>query len=400
MRALPPQQRIEVVDVLRGYALMGLFLVHMVEYFELYWYRPEPGPVSTWVFFLFGGKAYGMFALLFGVSFFIIMQSQARKGVDFGARFVWRLAVLWGFGFVHGLIYGGDILQILAITGLVLVPLYRASNTTLLVISLFFVLQGPSLLMFGYANAVGGIGYNDPVHGSLHSRVFEVYATGSFLDVLRMNLWEGQLAKWVFTIESGRLSTTVGLSLLGFLLARNDFFTDVSRYRTTYLKALAAAAAAEIAFKIWGPVLVESIGGTESRWILDGVLALYKNHMWIAGGLLALIVLYHFTPASKLLRLLAPCGRISLTIYVSQGLVFVPFFYGFGAAAYAWIGQPMSLLLGIVLWCLQVAFAHYWMRNYYYGPFEWLWRAATWLRTDIPFKRRNGETNAVAAVQG
>jgi uncharacterized protein len=47
----------------------------------------------------------------------------------------------------------------------------------------------------------------------------------------------------------------------------------------------------------------------------------------------------------------------------------------------------MSLLLGVVLWCLQVAFAHYWFRHYYYGPLEWLWRSATWLRSDVPFER-------------
>ncbi len=106
MALVQPQQRVEAVDVLRGYALMGLFLIHMVEYFELYWHSPEPGPVNTWSFFLFGGKAYAMFALLFGVSFFIIMESQARKGVDFGARFIWRLAVLFLIGFVHAVIYG------------------------------------------------------------------------------------------------------------------------------------------------------------------------------------------------------------------------------------------------------------------------------------------------------
>ncbi len=400
MRAFQPQQRIEVVDVLRGYALMGLFLIHMVEYFELYWHQPEPGPVNTWTFFFFGGKAYAMFALLFGVSFYIIMQSQARKGIDFGARFLWRLVVLFGLGFIHGIVYGGDILQILAVTGLILVPLYRASNTTLLIVSLFFVFQGPALLMFGYANAAGNLGYDRPLHSTLHPAVFEVYATGSFLDVLRTNLWDGQLAKWSFMIESGRIWNIIGLSLFGFFLARNDFFTDVPRYKSTYMKALFAALVLAGVCTLWGADLVGVVGGTESRWILGNVMNAYTNHTWIVASLLILMLLYHFTAASRVLRVLAPCGRISLTIYVSQAFLLVPFFYGYGAAAYSWIGQPMSLLLGIVLWCLQVAFAHYWVKNFYYGPFEWVWRAATWLTMDVPFKRRDARASKAAVVAG
>src|SRR4051812_23709964 len=137
--------RIEVVDVLRGYALMGLFLIHMVEYYELYWADPVPSGVNSTMFFLFGGKSYAMFALLFGVSFFIIMDGQARKGVDFRVRFLWRLLILFAIGFAHSLLYGGDILQVLAVTGVLLVPLYGASNRVLFALGMFFVLQGPAL---------------------------------------------------------------------------------------------------------------------------------------------------------------------------------------------------------------------------------------------------------------
>ncbi len=379
---------------------MGLFLVHMVEYFELYWHQPEPGPVNTWTFFLFGGKSYAMFALLFGVSFFIIMESQARKGVDFGARFLWRLAVLFALGLVHGLIYGGDILQILAVTGLILVPLYRSSNAAILAISLFFVLQVPSLLLFGYANTIGGLGYDRPLHAGLHPAVFETYANGTFLEVLRTNLWDGQLAKWSFMLESGRIWNIIGLSLFGFLLARNDFFTDVARYKSAYVKTLIIALVLAGTCTLWAGDMIAFADGAESSWIVGNVIAAYTNHAWIVVSSLSLMLLYHFTPASKVLRLIAPCGRISLTIYVSQALLFVPFFYGYGAAAYSWIGQPMSLALGIALWCLQVAFAHYWIKNYHYGPFEWLWRSATWVSTDVPFKRKRPQASEAAVVVG
>jgi uncharacterized membrane protein len=147
MQAIVPQQRIALIDALRGYALMGLFLIHMVEYYELYWAQPIPNGVNTTMFFLFGGKAYAMFGLLFGVSFYILMEGQARRGVDFRARFVWRLTILLAIGFLHSLIYGGDILTVLAVTGMILVPMYRWRNASLLFAALFFVLQGPLLIL-------------------------------------------------------------------------------------------------------------------------------------------------------------------------------------------------------------------------------------------------------------
>jgi uncharacterized protein len=113
----------------------------------------------------------------------------------------------------------------------------------------------------------------------------------------------------------------------------------------------------------------------------------YTNTSLALLTVMALVVLYRFDAIARALNLLAPCGRMTLTIYVSQSLLFIPFFYGFGAGAYAWIGQPATLALALVLWPLQAWIAHRWFRGHQYGPLEWLWRAATFMRTDIPFRK-------------
>jgi uncharacterized protein len=295
--------------------------------------------------------------------------------------------VLFVLGYLHGLIYGGDILQILAVTGVLLVPLYRRSNTTLVIVALFFILQVPALVLYAMANVIPAIDYARPLHWSLHPKVFEIYANGTFPEVFQTNLWQGQVAKWTFMFESGRIWNILGLSVLGFLLARNGFFTDVARYRQVYVRAFIGALIVATIFLTFRERWIALAASTESRWIYSNILESYANHALIAVTLLALILLYQLRRGAALLGLLAPCGRMSLTIYVSQSLILVPFFYGYGAGAHAFIGQPMSLLLGVVLWCLQVAFAHYWFRHYYYGPLEWLWRSATWLRSDVPFER-------------
>ena len=68
-----PSRRVTMVDALRGWALLGLFLVHCVEMFELHWLDPRPDPWFDAVFAVFSGKAFAIFALLFGFGFATIM---------------------------------------------------------------------------------------------------------------------------------------------------------------------------------------------------------------------------------------------------------------------------------------------------------------------------------------
>jgi uncharacterized protein len=88
------------------------------------------------------------------------------------------------------------------------------------------------------------------------------------------------------------------------------------------------------------------------------------------------------------LKWLIPCGRMTLTLYVAQSLVFVPIFYGFGFHLWDRITQEESLALGIFAFLIQLVFATIWFRYFSYGPLEWVWRVGTKLSLDVPFRRR------------
>jgi uncharacterized protein len=352
--------------------------------------------VNTTAFFLFGAKSYAMFALLFGVSFFIIMDRQARKGVDFRLRFIWRLLVLLAIGFLHSLIYSGDILQILAITGLFLVPLYRFSDRALLVTALVFILQVPTIVLHVLAqiNSHYAIALSSD---QLHTMVFEADKHGSLLDVIGVNVWASRLGNWDFMLNSGRICNIMGLSQLGFLIARKEFFTNLERYRSTYSTILWSALSVSVLLLAFGQRIAGLVDNEATRKIVGQVLELYMNNALMFTALFGLIVLYYNVEAvARVMRLFSPCGRMTLTLYVGQAVLCVPIFFGFGLGAYAYIGQAWSLTLGVVLWVLQVWFAHAWFRHHHYGPLEWLWRAATMMRTDIPFKRTGGSAAAAA----
>ena len=98
---LAKSPRIEVVDALRGFAVMAIMLLHNIEHFNFYDFPTassafmEAMDKGIWetLFFLFSGKAYAIFSLLFGFSFFIQYNNQAKKGKDFRLRFLCRYFV-------------------------------------------------------------------------------------------------------------------------------------------------------------------------------------------------------------------------------------------------------------------------------------------------------------------
>ena len=124
-----PNTRIDVADALRGIAVGGIILYHSVEHFNIFTQEPIVHPlpsdqtVADVLAWLLSGKMYGIFAMLFGLSFFIMNDNQQQKGKNFSLRFAWRMCLLFGFGIVNVAFYDGDILMLYACYGLLLIPI-------------------------------------------------------------------------------------------------------------------------------------------------------------------------------------------------------------------------------------------------------------------------------------
>jgi len=353
-----------MVDALRGYALMGLFLVHMVEYFELYWLDPQPSAVHDWVFALFAGKAYALFALCFGFSFYIIMHRAGERGVDFSGRFVWRLVLLAAIGWLHGLVYRGDIIIVLAPLGLLLVPLDRIRDNRLLglLAALCFLLPWPLLRLV--AGLAGADWANQPPHFWADPTLAN-YALGGIGDTLATNLWDGQVAKWWFYIESGRVMHIFGLFLLGLILGRTGFFAAPERFASLRWWALGIALIVGLALSFGGSAIVDAAGFSEAQAMpkaaFRDLINAYRDVAWTAVSGLAVIALWQ-SRARLMLSPLVAAGRMTLTLYIGQSLVFVPVFYGFGLGL-AGMGQAQALALGLAAFAAQLALAGWWMRR-------------------------------------
>jgi uncharacterized protein len=385
-------QRSELIDSLRGFALMGICLVHCMEYFELYWVNQDPTVLHNVIFFLFAGKSYAIFAMMFGLSFFIIMDNQARKGVDFTYRFAWRLMVLLVIGYIHTLYYLGDILSVLGVIGLSLLAVQGLGNRWLLTLAILCLLQLPFYYQF-YASLQNWPGANDnPAHWAMFAQVYGSIEKSDFSELIALNATDGLIAKWMFFIESGRGLQLIGLFLIGLVLGRIGFFTQPEKFGSLRMRSLViAVVATAVLFALEKylkqlPATIFQEKGL-AKMYLEQIMGSYLSTAIMASLVLLFTQAYLWQRSGKCLHFLAPCGRVSLSIYLIQSLVCVPLFYPYGLGWYKTLGQTNSLLFGIAFYGLLMVIAHWWVKRFYYGPVEWLWRSATYMTTGVPFKR-------------
>jgi uncharacterized protein len=385
-------ERLDLLDSVRGFALMGLFLVHSVEQYETFWSHPDYGAVFQWDFGLFSGKAYALMALCFGVSFYLIMQSAARRGQDFRWRFAWRLTLLVEIGLFHTIFYRGDILQILALLGFSMLLLDRIrSNRVLLVLAAICFLELPLLLRAWLA--ARGVAWAAAPPLYFHDPGMPALLHGSFAEAVRANFRAVWVMNWAYSVESGRVVQMLGLFMIGLVLGRVGFFSNPDRSKLLRRAILAAAILLALPLYFYAHDLLNSlVAEGPVRQNLGEVIEKWIGLTVATAELLLFVELFQ-SVARPLARLFAAPGRMTLTLYVGQSIVFCPVYYGYGLGLNAVLTPGRSLEIGIVAVIVQGVLAHLWMRRFHYGPLEWLWRAATRTSFDVPFVK-----NGVPAI--
>ena len=222
--------RVLAIDALRGFAVMGIILLHNIEHFNFYsfpmgapdWLQSLDTHLWDMLFFIFSGKAYAIFALLFGFTFYLQNQNCERRGEDFRNRYMWRLVLLLGFGLINASFFPGEILVLYALLGFVLVPVRKLSNKTVFWIMLIFMLQPLDWLKVAYA-AIFPEARPEQMIWSLGD-VYPGLRGSSFTEMVRQNLESGVMASLNWAWCYGRVFQTAALFMLGMLLGRLGLF--------------------------------------------------------------------------------------------------------------------------------------------------------------------------------
>jgi len=387
MEAIQKSARIEVVDALRGFAILSIMLLHNIEHFD-FWYFPENLPTfikSTdkiiWdsLFFLFGGKSYAIFALLFGLTFFIQFNNRNKAGYDFSGRFLWRLFLLLIFGLINSFFFEGDILAFYAVIGVVLIPFRKLSNNIVLAVAVLLMLQPVEWIKFFYI--LNTPDYVEPakISNQYFAHMGEYLSGSSFWDMAWGNFTNGRIAVIYWNLENGRFYQTAALFLLGTLLGRQYLFLSTSENNKFWKKALIVSALAFIPLFILKKSMPAIIDREALRSSLDLMITSWANFAFMIVLVAAFVLLYQKNLFNRILSKLTPLGRMSLSNYVMQSILGSFVYYGFGLGMYKYTGATYSLLIGIVLAIIQIAFCKWWLQRYKHGPLEHIWHKATWL---------------------
>jgi uncharacterized protein len=379
--------RLDVIDALRGFAIVSIMLVHNLEHFDLV-YSPEGLPAwmkaldsSIWntVFFLFGGKSYAIFSLLFGVTFFIQMHAREQRGEDFRARFAWRLAILFGFGVVNSMFYEGDILTFYAVVGLLLIPVARIGNKAVFAIAFLLMLQPAEWLVLFNALQHPGFKPADPASWAYFGKGFTYLSGGSVLATWFGNLSNGKMAVLHWSWESGRMFQMPALFMLGMLAGRLSLFVPSPESRRFWSSTLLAASLLFVPLFTAKSELGHWIASEALRSPLSVMFSTWSNLAFMLVLVSGFVLLFQAGLPAKLLRIFAPLGRMSLTSYVVQSVVGSFIYYGYGLGLYKVTGASYCLLIGVGLALLQGWFSMWWLGRHRQGPLEALWHRATWV---------------------
>ncbi len=399
----PGKKRIEIIDALRGFSLAGIVIVHMVEN-----YIAAPTPegaleathtgildyvVDGFIMIILRGKFFALFSFLFGLSFFIQMDSAHQKGQDFRWRFLWRLALLFLIGYLHHMFYRGDILTIYALLGVFLVPFYKVRNP--------WVLAAAAILFLGLGRYVvfminggdnlfmsGGFDPNSPEIVTY----FELLKTGSLTEVMHSNAISGQLMKMDFQMGIfSRGYLTFAFFLLGLYAGRIKFFANYKE-NWPFMRDILYGSLGLFAAGLVITFLSFSKLGPEVKfdnWLaMLGLTGLDLINLSMTFMLLALFVyLYTKVKGQRLLQKFAPYGRTALTNYVLQSVLGTFIFFGWGLGYLASIPNRYTFLIAILVIALQMLISRWWLKHFYYGPLEWVWRSLTHFKS-YPLKRR------------
>lgn len=379
--------RIEVIDALRGFAVMAIILVHNLEHFIFPVY-PENSPewltildqgVFNATFSLFAGKSYAIFALLFGFTFYIQSYNQQSKGKDFGYRFLWRMVLLVGFATLNAAFFpAGDVLLLFSVVSLVLFIVRKWSDKAVLIAAIFFLLQ--PVEWYHYIVSLFDPSYTLPNLnvGAMYNEVAAYTKAGNFWDFILGNVTLGQKASFFWAIGAGRFLQTAGLFLLGLYIGRKKLFATSEANTKFWIKTLIIGAICFAPLYSLKEQIMQS-QDTLIRQTVGTAFDMWQKFAFTAILVASFILLYQKEKFRKMTSNLRFYGKMSLTNYICQSILGAVIYFPFGLYLAPYCGYALSLIIGIVLFILQVQFCKWWLSKYKQGPLEAVWHKWTWI---------------------
>jgi len=385
--ALKSHSRIELIDSLRGFALLGIFLVN-ISFFTTSLQTISYG-VDLWsgwynelVLLLRGiiidGKFVLIFSFLFGFGMVLMRESAQAKGRSFNRMYTRRLTALLLIGLFHGIfIWYGDILTHYALMGFLLMLFQRCKPRTLLIWSLSLLLvvpilvTGASLLSDSASQAVNPISQADATQIGVYyqERDAAIYGAGTLTQIIiqRVNDYIGSIFNMLLFYPQ-----ILGMFLMGAYFCKRRILHDVQENRRGIIRLLIIGGSIGLVLQLvlslvkglpfWGEAAALFVGAPLLALAYIGVFALlYQGNHW-----------------KKFLHWFSYPGKMAFTNYLLQSVLCGLIFYSYGLGWYGTIEPIWQMMIVVLIFALQAVLSRVWLKRFPIGPLEYVWRLFTY----------------------
>jgi uncharacterized protein len=397
-------ERIDYIDILRGISIFGILLMNIVIFslptklFDVYthpWPRTMDVLANWFTVFFVKDKFYHLFALLFGVSFSIMMERTKLRNTDFSSFYSRRLIVLFIIGLIHGfLVWSGDVLVIYSVLGFILLLIRNHPPNRLLIYSMVSI-SIPIIIpvvkkVFDMTIMDSSIEDGSTNYYTQAMRQLFIYSKGSFSQITGYRATE-VLHFYISGLDSFTVRA-FSMMVLGLFLWKKGIIQNIKQYLPQLRKFMWLF----LAIGFLGQLL--RVTADEFSFPHDDThpfiklatlfLNVYSVPLLTFGYAIAIIQLIQYEKWRIIFAPIGYVGRMAITNYLFHSFFFTIIFYGYGFGLYGEVEPACGILLSTGMFIFQIGFSNWWLSKYRFGPIEWIWRSLTYrniqrLRLDL-----------------
>ena len=397
-------ERIQSLDALRGFSLLGILLLNIVSFglpFSAYMNPTVYGGatginLAAWLvaMTLWDGKMRAIFSLLFAASADLLL-SRVSASIYY-RRSAWLILI----GLLHAhLIWSGDILYPSGVIGLLLFPLRRFSARQLILAGVVIIVLhsawnfGGSLAMRDLEKT-GGADW-DQIRGMFAPTVESVKEQirlhrGGYLDNLYLRSGEAFLFEFPMFFQFLFLDV-LGMFVLGLGLARAGIF-NASRSVRFYTVITIVGFAFGIPLNYWAATKWVDASFRIPEYFQYVAVTADPGRLLVAAGYIGIVMLLAKFGIGWVINPLAAVGKMALSNYLLTSVLLTLFFNGYGLGYFAHLERAQLYWVVLAMWVINLTISPLWLRHFQYGPAEWLWRSLTYWQLQ-PFRRTNALSN-------
>ena len=397
LRPVSATERIQYIDVLRGFALFGVLLANLVWMAcDIVLTPAAAAQLSTATFdivakylvvFFVDGKFITLFSFLFAVGFTVQMERAERRGKRGTAAYARRITVLLVIGVLHIVfIWFGDILALYAVLGFVLLlgRNWRPGRAMLLGACILVLF---TRVTFGLVQDAWSPDRPPQTAASHPPEEKQQKALASFRGGYESVVRENLRIYWGDLFEAGLifaiLPQLLGKFLLGLYIGKQGYVHNLA----SYIPTLRQAAPWLLFLGVVGSGV-----SVACEWA-QTTLHVPQNAIWmlalrpiVDGGIVCMSAFYACCIALLLqgkrwarpLTRLAPVGRMALTNYLTHSFFYLFVLTGAGLGLIGRFGATVCAAVSLAVFGVQIVFSGWWLQHFKFGPAEWIWRSVTY----------------------